>query len=425
MIASFPHTSLPEVGEDPTYNELVAIRNAIKQNYASIPTQLGGGAYGYLGGLLSAEEYELLAPGTPFTAPPHPGPTPIIEPATTAVFSGNALRLFADATRDWREWSNLERASKKQLQAALPKALLASQMCPNRGLNYLSTQAVITQLFSDWGQLSQQDLVANTHRLHDEWDANRSFTDLIQRVQEVQEYARDGQRPISDADVVDAIYTVIYNTGMFFDDCSNWDDKPTQSKTWPNFKQHFNAAQLKARRRQKAATKMGGFHGANSIHHQEQQAQLDNAESALINMLTTAAEDREQMKQKDKIIADQVLLIASLTQQLSAANAKIIALQVTKPASRQTSPSFHTHAAAATLTPPPNTVPATQTGTSPTWVDGKHKKDKEGYCWTHGYLVDPAHHSGNCRAERQNPGHQSTATRANNMGGSQYGKPRK
>jgi hypothetical protein len=142
-------------------------------------------------------------------------------------------------------------------------------------------------------------------------------------------------------------------------------------------------------------------------------------------MITTAAEDREQMKQKDKIIADQVLLIASLTQQLSAANAKIIALQVTKPASRQTSPSFHTHAAAATLTPPQHTVPATQTGTSPTWVDGKHKKDKGGYCWTHGYLVDPAHHSGNCRAERQNPGHQSTATRANNMGGSQYGRPRK
>ena len=168
MIASFPHTSLPEVGEEPTYNELVAIRNALKQNYASIPTQLGGGAYGYLGGLLSAEEYELLAPGTPFTAPPHPGPQPVIEHATTAVVSSNTLRVFSEAMREWREWSNLERASKKQLQAALPKALLASQMCPNRGLNYLSTQAVLAQLFLDSGYLSQQDLVANRHRLNEE-----------------------------------------------------------------------------------------------------------------------------------------------------------------------------------------------------------------------------------------------------------------
>ena len=418
MIASFPHTSLPEVGEEPTYNELVAIRNAIKQNYASIPTQLGGGAYGYLGGLLSAEEYELLAPGTPFTAPPHPGPQPVIEHATTAVVSSNMLRIFSEASRDWKEWSNLERASKKQLQAALPKALLASQMCPNRGLNYLSMQAVLAQLFLDWGYLSQQDLVANRHRLSEEWDANRPFTDLIQRVQEVQEYARDGQRPISEHDIVDAIYTVVYNTGIFFDDCNEWDDKPMSSKTWLNFKQHFNAAQLKARRRQKATAKMGGFHGANSIQHQEQQAQLDNAENALINLMTTAAEDKEQMRQKDKIIADQVLLITSLNQQLLAANAKILSLQANRPANRYTPPP-------SIPTAPPPTIPATQTGTSPTWVDGKHKKDKGGYCWTHGYLVDPAHHSGNCRAERQNPGHQSTATRANNMGGSQYGKPKK
>ena len=127
------------------------------------------------------------------------------------------------------------------------------------------------------------------------------------------------------------------------------------------------------------------------------------------------------MRQKDKIINDQVLLITSLMQQLAAANAKIISLQANKPASRHAPPPSLLTA----HTAPPPTIPATQTGTSPTWVDGKHKKDKGGYCWTHGYLVNPAHHSGNCRAERQNPGHQSTATRANNMGGSQYGKPKK
>ena len=161
-------------------------------------------------------------------------------------------------------------------------------MCTNRGLNYLSPQAVLAHLFLDWGYLSQQDLVANRHRLNEEWDANRPFTDLIQRVQEIQEYARDGHHPISEHDVIDAIFTVVYNTGIFFDACNEWDDKPMSSKTWLNFKQHFNAAQLKARRRQKATAKMGGFHGANSIHHQEQQAHLDNAKNALINVMTTA-----------------------------------------------------------------------------------------------------------------------------------------
>ena len=47
--------------------------------------------------------------------------------------------------------------------------------------------------------------------------------------------------------------------------------------------------------------------------------------------------------------------------------------------------------------------------------------DRGGYCWTHGYLVDPRHNSKNCKKKK--PGHQDNATRDNNMGGSQYGKP--
>ena len=46
---------------------------------------------------------------------------------------------------------------------------------------------------------------------------NPPFTDLTARVREVQEIATDGRRPISDNDAIDAIYTVIYTTGIFFE----------------------------------------------------------------------------------------------------------------------------------------------------------------------------------------------------------------
>jgi hypothetical protein len=48
-------------------------------------------------------------------------------------------------------------------------------------------------------------------------------------------------------------------------------------------------------------------------------------------------------------------------------------------------------------------------------------KDPQGYCWTHGYKVRQGHNSATCRNKAQ--GHQDTATRDNNMGGSQVGKP--
>lgn len=46
---------------------------------------------------------------------------------------------------------------------------------------------------------------------------------------------------------------------------------------------------------------------------QSSQSRLEQAEDALINLMTMAAEDKEQMKAKDEIINDQVLLITSLT----------------------------------------------------------------------------------------------------------------
>jgi hypothetical protein len=43
------------------------------------------------------------------------------------------------------------------------------------------------------------------------------------------------------------------------------------------------------------------------------------------------------------------------------------------------------------------------------------------YCWTHGYRVNATHNSKTCT--RRATGHQEEATRDNNMGGSQAGKP--
>lgn len=150
-----------------------------------------------------------------------------------------------------------------------------------------------------------------------------------------QEYAHDGQRPIPEHDIVDAICTVVLNSGIFSYDCSRWDDRSTPTKTRANFTQHCNAVQLKTHRRSKAIAKMGGFRGANSIHEYHKD-QLNQAKSALSNMVNTAAEDRGQMNIKDGIIADQVHLIATLTQQLSAAQARISVLQSMRPPAQAT-----------------------------------------------------------------------------------------
>jgi hypothetical protein len=54
-------------------------------------------------------------------------------------------------------------------------------------------------------------------------------------------------------------------------------------------------------------------------------------------------------------------------------------------------------------------------------ADAQHRNypQHDGYCWTHGYDVAPAHNSETCKHPR--PGHKRNATKDNMQGGSTIG----
>jgi hypothetical protein len=73
MIKSFPNVNLPIVSAEGTHQELATMRSALKENYCSISTTLGGGADGYLGGFTNDPVYTTIVPASPFTVPLDPG----------------------------------------------------------------------------------------------------------------------------------------------------------------------------------------------------------------------------------------------------------------------------------------------------------------------------------------------------------------
>ena len=73
MIASFPNSALPKITLEPHYESLVELRDALKENYSSIPSMKGRGTYGYLGGLQPDAVYAIISLGTAFVIPPDPG----------------------------------------------------------------------------------------------------------------------------------------------------------------------------------------------------------------------------------------------------------------------------------------------------------------------------------------------------------------
>ena len=71
---SFEYADLTVIHGEPTYETLKTLVNQLKANARSVRTTLGGGQHGYLGLVLSSQQYAIVAPNTPFHRPHHPGP---------------------------------------------------------------------------------------------------------------------------------------------------------------------------------------------------------------------------------------------------------------------------------------------------------------------------------------------------------------
>ena len=119
----FEYKTLTKIIGEPTRETLDVLFNELKANAGMINTDLGGGAHGHLGLLLSAAKYDTIAPGTPYTRPAHPGP--LVIPAGTAQHA--AYRMTLDHQRDVKAYNatiEIEKALIKQIVEAIDKNYL-------------------------------------------------------------------------------------------------------------------------------------------------------------------------------------------------------------------------------------------------------------------------------------------------------------
>jgi hypothetical protein len=155
FIGSFPIQPIKITGI-PTYATLTLLRNELQQNAATIPSNRGGGANGYLGTIMSGPMYETIAPGQPFTIPVYPGAQPNVAAATTAAQISEAVRMHNESLREWREYTNIHNALKKQLEEAIEPVYLRSQRHRHVGFANRSVRELLAYLFQAYGQLNAQ-----------------------------------------------------------------------------------------------------------------------------------------------------------------------------------------------------------------------------------------------------------------------------
>jgi hypothetical protein len=74
LIVGFPHSSLPKVTGEPTFEDLKVIRRLLNTNAMSVASYEGGGCHGHLRIIMTNEEYFTIAIDV-FPVPNNPGPS--------------------------------------------------------------------------------------------------------------------------------------------------------------------------------------------------------------------------------------------------------------------------------------------------------------------------------------------------------------
>ena len=246
------------------------------------------------------------------------------------------------------------------------------------------------------------------------WDPNSPFDCLVQQLEDGQDYADDGGQPYTTDQLLRIAYTLVFKTGLYFEDCKAWNAKPNNEKTWTNFKTHFHCAQCLLRD-QLCTTKEAGFTSnvAISTHPNETQPPPKYRE-ALVNLATSAATDR-------KLLTTLATTVTNINDHIQKLNKAPIASVHNSETTNSTALSSITSSVSDLQQQLADLKRENEQ------LRNKHNRrprthqDNSNYCWTHGYRVGNKHNSATC--QNKAPGHQDNATRKNTMGGSEANKP--
>jgi hypothetical protein len=250
-ISSFPSPVLPSVTGKPDYHTLHAIRKMLRANARSIDTHLGRGAFGHLGVIISDTVYGMISPLHAWENPELPGRAPtVIEGGGTAAQISAAKHLLEEATTDFKTYSTVQSALKKQIIMVIEPMYIEILNDDLVGFSDTTSRDMLDHLFLSHGSITAVDIEQNFENMRKAWDPQQSVDTLFKQIQDCVDFAEAGGVAIGAAQKLSSAYYKIFKSGKFNSARRRWDEKLEGDKTWNNLKIHFAAAYRQHRQMQ-------------------------------------------------------------------------------------------------------------------------------------------------------------------------------
>ncbi len=237
----FAFPNLTPINGEPDADNLIKLKNELKANASSVPSNLGGGNDGHLGLVLSPQTYAMVS-NTPFVQPAHPEQL-VIPPGTTGPMATVLREQYQEAVRLFREVTGVEKALKQQILKAIEQQWLLA--ITNRNSQSLTgtVAQVLEFLFDTYGYVSTAMLEkkADSFRALD-YHPSQPVDLVFNTVEDLVDYAEMAKQPYTQSQIIGMAYLKFNQSGLLSIAVNEWNRKPDLQKTWIAFKTHFRTA---------------------------------------------------------------------------------------------------------------------------------------------------------------------------------------
>jgi hypothetical protein len=208
LIVGLPHSSIPKVTGEPTYEDLKVIRRLLNTNAMSAASYVGGGRHGHLGIIMTDEEYFAITADV-FPVTDNPGAPAEVVAGMTAAVIAETKRLNREATQLYRTYHNMDQAIKMMIIEAFEEAYLNALSDEIVGHANCTSLQLLTHLSTFYAMIAPPELTQSYKRLNTPYDPNQPIETLFQKIQDARAFAVEGGEP----------YSNTMNMGLFPDAC--------------------------------------------------------------------------------------------------------------------------------------------------------------------------------------------------------------
>ena len=229
---------LPKIVGRPTFDKLRSLKKYLRQNAASVRSDLGGGAHGHLGLILNDAAYLALT-GHQYIRPPHPGALNI--PHGTAHHEAVRLREEHHINIQlFRETIDVENALRNQLIASIEPDYIKELENRDTSTIIMPLPDILEFLFRRYGLVDSKRLQQTEDKVTAfAWNVSDAPVVLFNLIEDLQVTAEAAGDPKTAAQLIRYGTNIIQTTGEFEMGLLAWYARPPAEHTWDNFKTHF------------------------------------------------------------------------------------------------------------------------------------------------------------------------------------------